>query len=65
MEPVAAATNRMTHFLWAAASPSPTPTILELPSADPIQTAGAVIAIVLALAAGILGYRILRGGRGL
>ena len=55
----------MSHFLWAAPSPSPTPSILDLPSADPIQTAGAVIAIVLALAAGILGYRILRGGRGL
>ena len=50
---------------FAAPSPSPTPSILELPPADPIQTAGAVIAIVLALAAGILGYRILRGGRGL
>lgn len=55
----------MSHFLWVAPSPSPTPSILDLPSADPIQTAGAVIAIVLALAAGILGYRILRGGRGL
>ena len=54
--------------LWLAAatpSPAPTPTVLDLPSADPLQTAGAVIAIVLALAAGILGYRIIRGGRGL
>lgn len=55
----------MRLLLLAAASPSPTPTIVDLPAADPIQTAGAVIAIVLAVAAGILGYRILRGGRGL
>ena len=55
----------MKLLLLAAASPSPSPSIVDLPSADPIQTAGAVIAIVLALAAGILGYRILRGGRGL
>jgi hypothetical protein len=55
----------MKWLLLAAASPSPSPSIVDLPSADPIQTAGAVIAIVLALAAGILGYRILRGGRGL
>lgn len=53
-------------LLWlAAATPSPTPTVVDLPSADPLQTAGAVIAIVLALVAGILGYRIIRGGRGL
>lgn len=54
--------------MWVAAAtptPAPTPTVLDLPSADPLQTAGAVIAIVLALAAGILGYRIIRGGRGL
>lgn len=56
--------------LWLAQAtpsptPAPTPTVLDLPSADPLQTAGAVIAIVLALAAGILGYRIIRGGRGL
>ena len=55
----------MRLFLLAVASPSPSPSIVDLPSADPIQTVGAVIAIVLALAAGILGYRILRGGRGL
>jgi hypothetical protein len=52
-------------FLVAQASPSPSPSIVDLPSADPVQTAGAVLAIVFALAAGILGYRILRGGRGL
>ena len=52
--------------LWlAVATPSPTPTVVDLPSADPLQTAGAIVAIVLALAAGILGYRIIRGGRGL
>ena len=57
--------NAMIAFLIGAASPSPSPTVVDLPSADPIQTAGAVIAIVLALAAAILGYRIIRGGRGL
>lgn len=55
----------MMLLLLAGASPSPSPSIVDLPPADPIQTAGAVIAIALALAAGILGYRILRGGRGL
>lgn len=55
----------MRSLILSAASPSPSPSILDLPAADPLQTAGAVIAIVLALAAGILGYRILRGGRGL
>ncbi|HJR44967.1 MAG TPA: hypothetical protein VJ927_05130 [Actinomycetota bacterium] len=64
----AADTNPMIAYLGllvGAATPSPSPTVVDLPAADPIQTAGAVIAIVLALAAGILGYRILRGGRGL
>ena len=31
----------------------------------PIEAIGAGLAILLALAAGILGYRIIRGGRGL
>lgn len=61
----AADSNAMIALLLAAASPSPSPTVIDLPAADPLQTAGAVIAIVLALAAGILGYRIIRGGRGL
>lgn len=65
MGPLAATGGVMKTLFLAAASPSPTPSIVDLPSADPIQTAGAVIAIVLALAAGILGYRIIRGGRGL
>ncbi len=54
--------------MWAlvAQTPAPTPTApLRAPSADPIQSAAALIAIALALAAGILGYRIIRGGRGL
>ncbi|HVL63766.1 MAG TPA: FeoB-associated Cys-rich membrane protein, partial [Actinomycetota bacterium] len=46
-------------------TPAPTPTILRAPPADPLQTAGAIVAIVLALAAGFIGYRIIRGGRGL
>ena len=44
--------------------PTPHPS-LRAPAADPIQTVGAALAIVLALAAAVLGYRIFRGGRGL
>ncbi|HWC13285.1 MAG TPA: hypothetical protein VG929_01665 [Actinomycetota bacterium] len=44
--------------------PTPSPTF-RAPPADPIQTVGAAIAIVFALAAAVLGYRIIRGGRGL
>lgn len=45
--------------------PSPTPTVMRSPPAGPLETIGAVFAIVFALAAGIVGYRIIRGGRGL
>ncbi|MEA2433715.1 MAG: hypothetical protein QOG54_1172 [Actinomycetota bacterium] len=45
--------------------PSPSPTLFQAPPADPLQAAGAIIAIVLCVAAAILGYRIIRGGRGL
>ncbi len=66
MDHLAPSGGRAVTRLWlAAASPAPSPTVVDLPAADPLQTAGAVIAIVLALGAGILGYRILRGGRGL
>ena len=44
---------------------SPTPTAFQAPPAEPFEIAGAVVAIALALAAAILGYRIIRGGRGL
>ncbi len=43
-------------------SPSLDPRVLE---ADPITTIAAIVAIVFALAAGVIGYRIIRGGRGL
>lgn len=47
-------------------TPRPSPTAnLQAPPPDTFQVVGAVIAIVFALAAAILGYRILRGGRGL
>ena len=52
-------------ILLQTVTPSPSPSVFDLPAADPIQTAGAVIAILLALIAAILGYRIIRGGRGL
>lgn len=47
------------------ATPTPTPTLFTPPSADPIQSIGAIVAIVLAVIAGIIGYRIIRGGGGL
>jgi hypothetical protein len=46
-------------------TPTPTPTAVQVPPADTLQTIGAVIAILFALAAAIIGYRIIRGGRGL
>jgi hypothetical protein len=46
-------------------SPTPSPTILQAPSPDPLQIAGAVIAILFAIAAAVIGYRVIRGGRGL
>lgn len=49
----------------SAPSPSPSKRVLEAPPPDPYQTVGAIAAIVLALAAGILAYRVIRGGRGL
>ena len=49
-------------------SPAPSPSasyVFDLPAAEPVEAIGAVVAIALALAAAILGYRIIRGGRGL
>jgi hypothetical protein len=48
-----------------APTPSPSPTMLQAPPADTIQIIGAIVAIILALVAGVIGYRIIRGGRGL
>ncbi len=48
------------------AKPTPSPSgSLRAPPADPLQTAGAIVSIILALAAAVLAYRVLRGGRGL
>jgi hypothetical protein len=46
-------------------SPSPSHSVLKAPPPDAYQTIGAIAAIVLALAAGVLAYRVIRGGRGL
>jgi hypothetical protein len=46
-------------------SPSPSPTVIQAPPSSGLESAGAVLAIALALAAGVLGYRIIRGGRGI
>lgn len=48
-----------------ALKPTPSHAPLKAPPADGLQIAGALLAIALALAAGVLGYRIIRGGRGL
>jgi hypothetical protein len=52
-------------MITVAVSHSPTPRIVQAPPANGLQVAGAVIAIAFALAAAVLGYRIIRGGRGL
>ena len=58
-------------LVWAALQATPTPTpepspsLLQAPPAGPLEIVGGVVAIVFALAAGILGYRVIRGGRGL
>ena len=57
--------NGLLGLLVQAPSPSPSPTVLRAPPADPLSVVVAVVAIVFALVAGILGYRIIRGGRGL
>ena len=46
-------------------SPSPSPTIVRPPAAGGLESALAIVAIAFALIAGIIGYRIIRGGRGL
>jgi hypothetical protein len=48
-----------------ALSPSPSHTILRAPPVDDVQVTAAVIAIALAVAAAIIGFKIIRGGRGL
>lgn len=56
----------VTQPAFVAQSPGPSPSgIFRAPPPDVIQTGGALLAIVLALAAAVLGYRIIRGGRGL
>jgi hypothetical protein len=55
----------MSEYILVQPSPSPSRTVIDAPAADAFQTVGAVLAIVLALAAAVLGYRILRGGKGL
>ncbi|HYI44482.1 MAG TPA: hypothetical protein VE174_03345 [Actinomycetota bacterium] len=48
-----------------AATPTPSSTTVQAPPAGAFETVAAVVAIALALGAAILGYRIIRGGRGL
>ena len=59
---------RQPNDLSFATTASPWPTITPDPSvleADPLTAIAAIVAIALALAAGVIGYRIIRGGRGL
>ena len=69
MDGLAAARDRdrlVTMTLQIAQTSIPSPSaILRAPASDPIETVGASVAIILALAAAVLGYRIIRGGRGL
>jgi hypothetical protein len=51
--------------IFAAVSPTPSPSTLKAPPPGGLQVAGALLAIAFAVAAAILGYRIIRGGRGL
>ena len=63
---VGATFRHVTHLLFLVQSPAPSPTgPLRAPPPGGLEVIGAVAAIALALAAGILGYRIIRGGRGL
>ncbi|MQA98730.1 MAG: hypothetical protein GEU78_00310 [Actinobacteria bacterium] len=58
----------MLTYLFLAQSPSPSPSPLEPivdPSSDPIGQIVAIVSIALAVAAAVIGYRIIRGGRGL
>jgi hypothetical protein len=56
----------MSSLLLAAVTPSPSPSLdPSVLEPDPLMTVGAIVAIVLALIAGVIGYRIIRGGRGL
>jgi hypothetical protein len=55
-------------FLWAlvlAQTPSPTPTVLKAPPASGLEVAGAILSIAFAIAAAVIGYRIIHGGKGL
>jgi hypothetical protein len=45
--------------------PSPSRTTIQAPPAGPLFTIAAIIAVAFALAAAVIGYRIIRGGRGL
>ena len=49
----------------SSVQPSPSPSLLTPPAPDSYQTIGAVLGIAFAVVAAILGYRILRGGKGL
>ena len=52
--------------LLLAATPTPSPSLdPEVLEPDPITTIAAIVAIAFALAAAVIGYRIIRGGRGL
>jgi hypothetical protein len=60
-----AATGPLAAALAASPFPSPSPTVLRAPPAGALPTVGAIVAILFAVAAGVLGYRVIRGGRGL
>jgi hypothetical protein len=57
--------NLQTPTPETGVSPTPSPSVIQTPPASGLETVGAIFAIVFAVAAGVLGYRIIRGGRGL
>lgn len=58
--------NAVVVFLaQATPSPSASRVIIDPPPPSGADIVVAVLAIILALAAGVFGYRIIRGGRGL
>jgi hypothetical protein len=57
--------NALVALVQTTPSPSASRIVIEPPPASGTDIVIAVLAIVFAVAAGVVGYRIIRGGRGL
>lgn len=63
---MAGAGAAVTVVEMAAPKPTPSPSgTLRAPPAGGLEIAGAIVSIALALAAAVLAYRVIRGGRGI